>query len=179
MLQNCTILKVSRVFFSQPTKQHYLKEISITSGIAHTSVKRELEVLKKEEIIKEIVERKGSRKFPVFSANMESSRYKKYKQLNNIIHLYESGLVEYIRDKIMPSAIVLFGSYLKGDDIEDSDIDIFIESTEQKIDIMQYEKILGRKIQLHFIADFNRYPKELRSNIANGLVLQGHLEVYK
>lgn len=39
MLQNYSILKIARVFFNEPTKEHYLKEISLKSKLAHTSVK--------------------------------------------------------------------------------------------------------------------------------------------
>ena len=45
--------------------------------------------------------------------------------------------------------------------------------------IKNYEKLIGRKIQLHFKEDFNKYAKELKNNIINGIVLVGYLEVFK
>ena len=78
-----------------------------------------------------------------------------------------------------PKSIVLFGSYQRGEDIENSDIDLFIESKKEKLDINIFEKKLKRKIELHFKEDFTSYPKELKNNIINGIVLSGFLEGYK
>ncbi|MEK6757660.1 MAG: nucleotidyltransferase domain-containing protein [Nanoarchaeota archaeon] len=179
MLQNCTELKIARVFFREPTTPHYLKEISRKSKIAHTSISKVLPILKKELIIKERIEQKGKRKFPIFSANLESSSYKNYKKINNLLELVSSGAISFIKESIMPKVIVLFGSYAKGEDIENSDIDLFVGSSPQKINLLNFEKILGRKIQIHFKKNFNEYPNELKNNILNGSVLSGHLEAFK
>ena len=37
--------------------------------------------------------------------------------------------------KLAPKSIVLFGSYQKGEDIENSDIDIFVECKKEKLNI--------------------------------------------
>ena len=42
----------------------------------------------------------------------------------------EIGLLDYIYDKCMPDAIILFGSASKGEDTEESDIDIFVRFRE-------------------------------------------------
>ena len=79
----------------------------------------------------------------------------------------------------MPKTIVLFGSYRRGEDVEESDIDIFLECKKENVNVERFEKKLGRKIQLHFQENFNAYPKELKNNIINGIVLSGFLEGYK
>ena len=53
-------------------------EISKKSSLAHTSVKTYLKQLKKLLIVQESVEKKGSRKFPLYHANIESHQYRKY-----------------------------------------------------------------------------------------------------
>ncbi|MFH1631180.1 MAG: nucleotidyltransferase domain-containing protein [Candidatus Aenigmatarchaeota archaeon] len=179
MLQNCTTMLVANVFFREPMAMHYLREISKKAGIAHTSVKRELESLKSAGIIEERVDKKGERIFPIFFANIGDGRYLKYKKLSNIINLIESGLLEYLKDEIMPSAIILFGSYLRGEDTEDSDIDLFVSSKKQKITLSKFEKLLGRNIQLHFNDEFDKSTRELKNNILNGMMISGYLEVYK
>ena len=73
----------------------------------------------------------------------------------------------------------MFGSYQKGEDVEDSDIDLFIECKKEELDIKIFEKKLGRNIELHFNENFTSYPKELKNNIINGIVLSGFLEGYK
>ncbi len=167
------------VFFVNPTKKHYLMDISRTIGLAHTSVKKNLGKLIKRGLIIESVEKKGDRKFPLYRANLDNKSFKKYKIIYNISAILESKFIEFIEEKMMPKSIVLFGSYKRGEDIEKSDIDLFIECKKEELDISSFEKKLGRKIELHFNDNFNSYPKELKNNIINGLVLSGFLEGYK
>ena len=51
MLQKCSIWKIAKVFFDEPTREHYLIEISKKSRLAHTSVKQHLLTLKALSII--------------------------------------------------------------------------------------------------------------------------------
>lgn len=169
---------VLEVFFIEPSKEHYLMNISRTINIAHTSVKQNLIKLVKRGLINQETQRKGKRNFPVYKANKDNKEFKRYKMIYNITSLLESRLIDFLEEKIAPKAIILFGSYRRGEDLEDSDIDIFIEGIEEKIDLKIFEKKLKRKIQLHFKKDFNTYPKELKNNIINGILLQGFLEAY-
>ena len=178
MLQKCSILDVAGVFFKEPSKEHYLIEISKKSKLAHTSVKKHLEDLKKQKIITQKIEKKGSRNFPFFKANINNSNYKKNKKFYNILKLNKSGLIEFLKDNLMPKSIVLFGSYQRGEDIEDSDIDIFVECKTEELDLTKFKKYLKRNIELHFKENFKKYPPELKNNIINGAVLEGYLEAY-
>lgn len=178
MLQNCNVVKVAACFFYEPTKEHYLKEISKKTNLAHTSVKNYLIELKHAGIITERIDKKGSRKFPLYKANIEYAAYKRYKALFNIINLYESGMVEHLKDNFMPKSIVLFGSYQRGEDLEDSDIDLFVECKKEEISLDKFKKKLHRNIQLHFKDKFNDYPAQLKNNIINGVVLHGYLEAF-
>jgi predicted nucleotidyltransferase len=179
MLQKSNILSIANVFFSEPTKEHYLKEISEKTGIAHTSVKNYLSKLKKESLINEIIIKRGQRKFPTYTSRVNSEEYIKNKKSTNLIKLQESGLIEYLNDKLMPKCIVLFGSYQKGEDLEESDIDVFIECKKEDIDLSKFAKKLKRNIQLHFKDNFKDYPIELKNNIINGTTLAGYLEAFK
>jgi len=78
----------------------------------------------------------------------------------------------------MPKVIILFGSYQRGEDIEESDIDIFVEGKKEELNLDKFKKQLKRNIQLHFQEDFKKYPKELKNNIVNGIMLDGYLEAY-
>lgn len=178
MLQECSLFMVAEVFFNEPTKTHYLIEISKKSKLAHTSVKGHLLTLKKLSIIKESFENKGKRKFPIYSANLESKEYNIYKNICNIILLRKSGLIDFLKYSLMPNAIVLFGSYARGEDTEDSDIDLFVECKKGELDLSRFEKILNRRIDIHFKDKFKEYQKELKNNIINGIVLEGYLEAF-
>lgn len=177
MLQRCSISRVAGIFFSEPTKDHYLIEISKKAKLAHTSVKKHLKELKHLSIIKETIEKKGNRKFPIYKAEIESREYKFYKRMHNVIQTKK--LITFLKDKLMPNNIILFGSYARGEDIESSDIDIFLECKKEEITLENFESHLNRKIQLHFKDNFNNFPKELKNNIMNGIVLDGYLEAFK
>ncbi len=179
MLQKSNTLQVLTPFFIEPNKEHYLLDISRTIKLAHTSVKNNLIKLIKEGLIKEEIIKKGKRKFPVYKAIADNKDFKRQKILNNIKSLYDSGIIDFLEKTLAPKAIVLFGSYRRGEDFEESDIDLFIEGIEEKVNLEHFEKILKRKIQLHFKKEFNEYPKELKNNIINGIVLYGFLEGYK
>jgi predicted nucleotidyltransferase len=178
MLQKCSIIKVADVFFDEPTKEHYLIEISRKSKIAHTSVKKHLSTLKKQSIINEHSEKKGKRDFPIYKADIGNKEYKFYKKIHNLTKLKTTGLIDFLKDNLMPGATILFGTYARGEDIEESDIDIFVMCEKEDIDLSNFEKQLNRKIQLHFKEDFKEYPKELKNNIINGIILEGYLEAF-
>ena len=108
----------------------------------------------------------------------------KSKIIHNLNFIYQSGLVEYLNEHFNnPKAIILFGSFRKGDDISTSDIDIAIEADEVKEyktvtmkELIEFENLIKRKIQIHL---FNRKNADVHvfNNIANGIVLMGFLEV--
>ena len=103
------------------------------------------------------------------------------KKLYNLRSLYSSGLVDFLVQELSNPAIILFGSYARGEDVETSDIDIFIETTQKEIpSLVKFEKKLQRKTQLFKYKDISKVEnKELSNNIINGITLNGFLEVFK
>ena len=173
MLQNCSLWRVFEIFSDEPTKIHFIKEISRKIKLAHTSVKNHLKNLEKEGLI---IKKRGER-FYGFIANRDNKRFLSYKCMENILKLKESGLIEFILAKMEPRTIVLYGSYLRGEDIESSDIDIFLLSgVKRDLDYMAFSKRLKRNIHIIIERDLKAISKELRANIINGLVLEGYLE---
>lgn len=179
MIQKCSIWLVAAPFFHSPMKGWGLLELCRESKLAHTSVKNHLITLKQYGIISEYKEKKGGRSYPVYKAEQNAMRFRDYKVIYNLAELFESRLIDYIKDTIMPRSIILFGSYHKGEDIEDSDIDIFVEAEKADLNLLKFEKILKRRIQLHFKAKFKEYSKELKNNIINGTTLYGYLEAFE
>ena len=176
MIQKCNIWSVLRVFLDDPLPAEGmpLRWISRKARLAHTSVKIHLNSLEKEGLVK----KENGRSFPVYRAVQESEKFRFYKKMDILFRLVEeTGLVEALWDKLSPTAIVLFGSASRGEDVGGSDIDIFIGGREKRFDANKFEKPLARKISLHF-GDFKRLPKELSNNIANGVVLAGYLEAF-
>lgn len=177
MEQKCilkeSLWKVFDIFVEEPLRIHYVKEISRKINLAPTSVKKHVQKLKKQNLI---TEKQGER-FLGYVANRENENFLFYKKISNIIKIKESGLLDFLASSLYPQAIVLYGSYLRGEDIEDSDIDLFISSKSQKIlEIEKFEKILKRKIHILIEKDIKKLASELKSEIINGLVLYGYLK---
>jgi predicted nucleotidyltransferase len=176
MLQFCTTYKVLREFFENPLKKFSLKEVSKLSGIAHTSVKNELEKLIKQKLILKEVEIKGKRKFPLYFSNV-NEQFLELKKMHNEYQIKQSGLIEYLRLKVMPDLIILFGSFSRGEDTKESDIDLFIQSKQKEIELNKFEKILHHKINLIFKPNINLLKKEFLNNLLNGTILYGIVEI--
>jgi len=103
------------------------------------------------------------------------------KKLYNLKILFESQLIEYLKIEFNNPGIILFGSFAKGEDIEKSDIDLYLETPSKKqVNLEKYEKKLDREIQIIQ----NKGLKEisnihLANNIINGVILNGFIEVFK
>ena len=124
-----SVWKVFEIFVDEPLKIHYVKEITRRINLAPTSVKKHLENLGKENILK----RKMGDRFNGYISNRDHEKFIFYKQVFNKIKIKESGLIDYLINLIHPKTIVLYGSYNKGEDIEKSDIDLIIISNVKKI----------------------------------------------
>ena len=178
MLQKYNKWKVLGVFFENPNPRpaFQLREISRHAGIAPTSVKRYLDGLEKEDLI--IKELHRVHKYPMYWANRANENFRQLKKIDMIISIRESGLLDYLRETCMPDAIVLFGSAARGEDLKDSDIDIFLLCKEKKLELQRYENRLKRKISVRFSKSFDKEPTELKNNIINGVILHGYLKVF-
>jgi len=90
-------------------------------------------------------------------------------------------LINYLIEEYNNPLIILFGSYSKGEDIEKSDIDLYIETTNnKKLRLNKFENTLNRKIHIFSFKSIDKVPnKDLSNNIINGIVLNGFLEVFK
>ncbi len=109
--------------------------------------------------------------------NRENARAIALKRVENLRMIYESGLVDFLEEKFPGSMIILFGTYSKGEDTINSDIDIAIISKEKQVDLKKFDKILERTIFLHFYDSLDKIDKNLKSNILKGITLIGVGEI--
>ena len=76
-------------------------------------------------------------------------------------------------------SVYLFGSYARASHNKWSDIDIAVISSKKEIpDFAKFESKMSRKINLHII-DIMKTPKEFINSLANGVVLEGFVEMIK
>ena len=124
-----------------------------------------------------IVRRKEEKGFPFYEANRLSPLYRYKKSQLMIEKIYESNLIPFLGEKLNPKGLVLFGSIQKGTYHEKSDIDIFVQAKQKKINLSKFENKLKRKIVLFFEENPKTLTKGLLQNIYNGYVLSGKLEL--
>jgi|TARA_B100001971_G_scaffold104948_1_gene96594 predicted nucleotidyltransferase len=178
MLEKSNIYKILEVFFDNPLPEgigFQLREISRNIKLAPKSVKLYLEKLERESLI--LKKEHRVHKYPVYYANRDNDYFKFLKKLNILRRIKESGLLGFLDEKYMPDAIILFGSASKGEDIKGSDIDLYVQCNEKKLELSKYEKKLNRKINLFFEKNFDKLSSELKQNIINGDKLKGFLKV--
>lgn len=108
----------------------------------------------------------------------QSDIFKIHKRNDFLVRIVESGLIQYLADTCLPTTMVLFGSTARGEDVEDSDVDLMLVAREKTLDIQKFEKQLHRKIALHFEPDVAKIPKELLNNVINGIVVYGYFKVF-
>lgn len=167
--------KILELFIEFPTKDFSVRGIARHLKFSHATVLKYIDNLKKLDFIK----KKEETLYPTYFANTQNQKYKFHKKNHLVSKLMGSGIVEYIQKETLPSSIILFGSGAKATFTEKSDIDIFIESKELKINLAKYEKKLNRKVNLLFESNLNNLSKELRNNIINGIILYGFIRINK
>ena len=174
--------KIAEILFRYPEKEFSLSDLAREAGVAKANIGKILRYFKEMGLIN--IEELS--KIWRIKANQGNWLYIRSKIIYNLNFVYKSGLVEFLVDYLKnPKAIVLFGSFRKGEDLSKSDIDIAIESEEIKEyeiiglrEFSEFEKIIGRRIQIHL---FNKKDIDLNlfNNIVNGILLWGFLEVKK
>ena len=176
MLYKNIILKNSAltlldIFFDNPTKEFHARELSRNTNLSIFAVLDAIKSLAKAGFVS--VHSKGNLK--IVKAE-HSTKFIRSKRVRNLEKIYNSGIVDYLNDTYgIPEAIVLFGSYSRGDDVEKSDIDIgVVTKSHKELNLEKFEKLLSRKISVHEI-DLKKISREFHSNLSNGIVMEGAL----
>jgi predicted nucleotidyltransferase len=163
-------------FFDNPTRRVRLRELERELNLPLPSVIRYVKQYVKEGYLKQV---KISNVI-FYSADRSSKQFILEKRLNNIRRIYSSEFVEFLIDELSNPIIILFGSFFKGEDTEESDIDIFIQTaSSKKPDLNQFEKLLKHRIQVFLSKNIKDIRNtDLMNNIVNGFTLNGVLEVF-
>jgi len=141
-----------------------------------TAVSNALAELKDEKVIK--VEKSKEMNLLSIQFNRDNPRSVELKRAENLKLIYESGLSDFLRENFPGCTTILFGSYSRGEDTIDSDIDIAVIGIKEKeIDLAQFDKKLERKTIINFYSSFKGIHKHLLENILNGIVLNGGVEI--
>lgn len=158
--------KILEIYYENPNKRFTVRELAKITRIPKSTMQKYLmELIKKELVSKE--------------NKAGDSLLFKFKKINFYVErIVKSGLIEELIEKLNPSCIILFGSIRKGDSVNESDIDLFIESSmEKEIDLGRYEKKLKHNVQLFVEKDINKVQPHLFNNLVNGIKLYGSFVV--
>ena len=169
--------RLKEYFFLGPTAKLRVRQIERAINSPLHSVIRYTKELEKQGILKS----SSLAGVTLYSADRTSATFLLEKRLYNLRSLFSSGLVTFLIQELSNPTIVLFGSYARGEDMEKSDIDLYIESAKKELPSLgKFEKKLQRKIQLFKYQHISKVEnKELANNIINGITLNGFLEVFK
>ena len=138
--------------------------------VSPTAVAKSLKDIEKEGLV--IIEKNGNMNLSLIQLSRQNHKAVTFKRFENLKMLYESNLIEYLFESFPGSKIVLFGSYSLGEDTTKSDIDIAIIGSKAKdMDLIKYNKLLEREININYYTDLKEINKNLRENIMNGVVL--------
>jgi len=168
-------LKVLEIFFKSPNKSFHIRELSRLTGLSTTGIIKIIKRLKKEGLLTSKKEKVTEEVKPTFN-----EKFYLIKRLYNFYFLYETGLIEYLKNFYEePEAIILFGSYSKGLDTEKSDIDLCILTNKKNTpDLTNFEKKLNRKVNI-INSNISNMERGFKNSLANGIVIEGYIELIK
>lgn len=163
------------LFFKYPERKFHLRELERITKLSMPGVRKIVRKLEKEGLL-------ISKKEKVV-INFYASRNEKFTALKrsyNIYSVFISGLLNFLRKEYEePEAIVLFGSFSRGEDISKGDIDISVVTSKHKsLNFSKFKNILSRDIKIYEIKIENA-ESEFINTLANGVVLYGYLKVIK
>ena len=173
-----TILQqeILRLLFIKAGTSLNAHRIARNVEVSQPAVSKALPTLEKEGLIK-VSKDKISKRLSI-ELNRDNNQVIWLKRADNLKQIYESGLAQFLYDSFSGATVILFGSYAFGEDTSKSDIDLaVIGAKERMIDLEKFEKMLERKIIINYYKTFHGIDKHLLSNIANGILLKGAIDL--
>ncbi len=169
-------LSVLELFIENPYERYYLREASRILDISPMTVKRALDILVHERLIL----REEYKNQILYRANMDSAAFKHLKTAYNLAWLEEKNIVDYLRERLPGlSSLVLYGSFAKGENDADSDIDLLAISSSSEKRGHNLNEFLGKETTL-IIFTPSEWKKQAEKNkafytdvITEGVVLFG------
>lgn len=172
---------ITELFIKEPEREFHIREIAKIIKKSPTTVSKYAYELKKMGLLRS----KNISNHILFKSNNENSQFKAIKRNYNLKNISSSGLTTHLEEELNPEAIILFGSFAKGEDIPKSDIDIaIITPSKKESNLENFEKKLKHNIQLFLyskkdIEEMKKKNKELLNNLINGTVIYGFWEVFR
>ncbi len=157
----------------------HLREISRSIGKPPSTVLRNLNELVKENIID--YRQEGKNKIFFIKNNLKSKNYVYSAEIYKLNKLLKKNpelaiIFEDIKNSFSKGMIILFGSYAKGNPKTDSDIDVYLETEDNKI--KNKIKELNQKLSVK-IGEFDSTSLLIKEIIKNHVIVRGVEEYYE
>ncbi|MDD9952843.1 MAG: nucleotidyltransferase domain-containing protein [Candidatus Woesearchaeota archaeon] len=160
-------------FFQNPSAKLRVRQLERATSISLPAVIKYTNELVKEKFL-QLYEVSGVR----FFTSAQTKEFYRAKQLYNLKQLYDSGLVDYLEEH--NANVILFGSFSIGEDREESDIDLYVECSEELRKTEDYSEVLRKELHIFRHSNLKSIKnKQLTNNILNGITLTGTVKVYK
>lgn len=172
--------KVMKYFFDNPYEEIHLRELSRKTKVSVYSVKNIIDQLVNEDVLQE--RRNGNMRY--IQANLDNHFFRYLKIAFSLKEIMDSKIIIYLKENIPAvSSIILYGSTAKGEDNNNSDIDLLIIGQRKKIDITKFENKFRKQINLLTLKwsawreHANKDKAFYKEIITNGILLYGNLPV--
>jgi predicted nucleotidyltransferase len=178
MVQNKTNLGLEIILVLLKNKTH-LREIARTISESHSTILRRINELLKENVLD--YKKEGKNKIFFIKNNLKAKNYIYSAEIHRLNKLLKKNpelsiVFEDIKKDFKNGMIILFGSYAKGIPKEDSDIDIYLETNDNKI--KNKIKAINSKLSVK-IGKFDIKSLLIKEIIKNHIIIRGLEDFYE
>jgi predicted nucleotidyltransferase len=176
LYQKIKQLSVLKLFLEHPHTSYYLRESARLLQMDPMTVKRALTLLVADGVLLRTTEKNQI----LYKAHIENPAFRYLKISYNLSWLQKKGVPDFLNHHMNTiSSILLFGSYAKGENDTESDVDVLVISLSKKTPTAELAKLLKRDVNLISFtpAQWSQQAKNNRAFyldvILDGIVLYG------
>ena len=178
MVKNKNNLELEIILVLLKGKSH-LREIARTLNESHSTILRKINELVKDNILD--YKKEGKNKIFFIKNNLKAKNYvysAEIHKLNLLLkkHPELSIILEDIKKNFPKGIIILFGSYAKGIPKQNSDIDIYLETNDNKI--KDEVKDINSKLSIK-IGKFDTESLLIKEIVKNHIIIRGLEDFYE
>ncbi|MAG60839.1 hypothetical protein CL619_03565 [archaeon] len=172
-----TTITIFEYLSNHVNKKFNQRKLAKSLSVSPTSIANSLPTLEKQQFI--TINRNKEMNLNLIEFNRNNQRAIWQKRAINLKYLYNSGIVETLKEKYPGTTIILFGSFAKGEDTYKSDIDIAIVGAKRKknISLNIFETQMDKSININCYKEWKSIHKSLKENLCNGIILSGGIEL--
>jgi len=145
LYQKIKQLTILKLFMENPHNSYYLRESARLLKMDPMTVKRALTLF----VADGILLKNDEKNQILYKANTDSPAFRHLKISYNLSWLQKKGVPEFLTHHLNTvTSILLFGSYAKGENDAESDVDILTISLAKDIPVVELSKLIKRDVNL-------------------------------